>query len=182
MAVCFVFLISWNSSVLVGYFWICIPCPQGHLLQQYAAVWLPKNCWQHSGWYFLHAKGSSQIITCGKCWLMYTLWLYGRKNKPVSQMIDEHSIFIPVGKNLVFDQTEIKFKLNSKRHCQTYVCVLLWACLNLIVLFLCHQLATSKGLISGDLCYMEEDGTRIDCRSSSAVSSLNNHYVTPLSS
>ncbi|XP_030589981.1 meiotic recombination protein SPO11 isoform X2 [Archocentrus centrarchus] len=31
-----------------------------------------------------------------------------------------------------------------------------------------HVLATSKGLISGDLCYMEEDGTRIDCHSSSA--------------
>ncbi|KAM9856208.1 5-aminolevulinate synthase, non-specific, mitochondrial-like [Aulostomus maculatus] len=30
-------------------------------------------------------------------------------------------------------------------------------------------LATSKGLILGDLCYMEEDGTRIDCRSSSAA-------------
>ncbi|KAG8002552.1 Meiotic recombination protein SPO11 [Nibea albiflora] len=32
-----------------------------------------------------------------------------------------------------------------------------------------HVLATSKGLISGDLCYMEEDGTRIDCRSSSVA-------------
>uniref|UniRef100_A0A8C5DA56 DNA topoisomerase (ATP-hydrolyzing) n=1 Tax=Gouania willdenowi TaxID=441366 RepID=A0A8C5DA56_GOUWI len=32
-----------------------------------------------------------------------------------------------------------------------------------------HVLATSKGLISGDLCYMEEDGMRIDCRSSSAA-------------
>ncbi|XP_024149894.2 meiotic recombination protein SPO11 isoform X3 [Oryzias melastigma] len=31
-----------------------------------------------------------------------------------------------------------------------------------------HVLATSKGLIAGDLCYLEEDGTRIDCRSSSA--------------
>ncbi|XP_058500038.1 meiotic recombination protein SPO11 isoform X1 [Solea solea] len=31
-----------------------------------------------------------------------------------------------------------------------------------------HVLATSKGLIAGDLRYMEEDGTRIDCRSSSA--------------
>ncbi|XP_077371337.1 meiotic recombination protein SPO11 isoform X2 [Festucalex cinctus] len=31
-----------------------------------------------------------------------------------------------------------------------------------------HILATSKGLISGDLCYLEEDGTRIDCHSSSA--------------
>ncbi|XP_062282844.1 meiotic recombination protein SPO11 [Scomber scombrus] len=32
-----------------------------------------------------------------------------------------------------------------------------------------HVLATSKGLISGDLCYIEEDGTRIDCHSSSAA-------------
>ncbi|XP_034393877.1 meiotic recombination protein SPO11 [Cyclopterus lumpus] len=32
-----------------------------------------------------------------------------------------------------------------------------------------HVLATSKGLISGALCYLEEDGTRIDCRSSSAA-------------
>ncbi|XP_075898298.1 meiotic recombination protein SPO11 [Nelusetta ayraudi] len=32
-----------------------------------------------------------------------------------------------------------------------------------------HVQASSKGLISGDLCYMEEDGTRIDCRSSSAA-------------
>ncbi|XP_074537208.1 meiotic recombination protein SPO11 [Halichoeres trimaculatus] len=32
-----------------------------------------------------------------------------------------------------------------------------------------HVLATSKGLISGDLCYLEEDGTRIDCRSTSAA-------------
>uniref|UniRef100_A0A8C9X847 DNA topoisomerase (ATP-hydrolyzing) n=1 Tax=Sander lucioperca TaxID=283035 RepID=A0A8C9X847_SANLU len=31
-----------------------------------------------------------------------------------------------------------------------------------------HVMATSKGLISGDLCYLEEDGTRIDCRSGSA--------------
>ncbi|XP_061545068.1 meiotic recombination protein SPO11 isoform X1 [Phycodurus eques] len=30
-------------------------------------------------------------------------------------------------------------------------------------------LTTSKGVISGDLCYMEEDGTRIDCHSSSAA-------------
>uniref|UniRef100_A0AAY4CXD6 DNA topoisomerase (ATP-hydrolyzing) n=1 Tax=Denticeps clupeoides TaxID=299321 RepID=A0AAY4CXD6_9TELE len=30
-----------------------------------------------------------------------------------------------------------------------------------------HVLATSKGLISGDLCYLEEDGTRVDCSSSS---------------
>ncbi|XP_077477580.1 meiotic recombination protein SPO11 isoform X1 [Stigmatopora argus] len=32
-----------------------------------------------------------------------------------------------------------------------------------------HVLASSKGLISGDLCYMEEDGTRINCNSSSAA-------------
>ncbi|XP_044068472.1 meiotic recombination protein SPO11 isoform X1 [Siniperca chuatsi] len=32
-----------------------------------------------------------------------------------------------------------------------------------------HVLATSKGFISGDLCYLEEDGTRIDCHSSSAA-------------
>uniref|UniRef100_A0A8C9XA86 DNA topoisomerase (ATP-hydrolyzing) n=1 Tax=Sander lucioperca TaxID=283035 RepID=A0A8C9XA86_SANLU len=32
-----------------------------------------------------------------------------------------------------------------------------------------HVMATSKGLISGDLCYLEEDGTRIDCRSGSAA-------------
>ncbi|XP_034551736.1 meiotic recombination protein SPO11 isoform X8 [Notolabrus celidotus] len=31
-----------------------------------------------------------------------------------------------------------------------------------------HVLASSKGLISGDLSYLEEDGTRVDCRSSSA--------------
>ncbi|XDV45566.1 hypothetical protein PO909_013646 [Leuciscus waleckii] len=28
-------------------------------------------------------------------------------------------------------------------------------------------LATSKGFISGDLCYLEEDGTKVDCNSSS---------------
>ncbi|XP_033825780.1 meiotic recombination protein SPO11 [Periophthalmus magnuspinnatus] len=32
-----------------------------------------------------------------------------------------------------------------------------------------HVLATSKGLITGDLCYLEEDGTRIDCRCSTAA-------------
>ncbi|XP_076022923.1 meiotic recombination protein SPO11 [Genypterus blacodes] len=31
-----------------------------------------------------------------------------------------------------------------------------------------HVLATSKGLISGDLSYLEEDGTRVDCRFSPA--------------
>ncbi|XP_016322522.1 meiotic recombination protein SPO11-like [Sinocyclocheilus anshuiensis] len=30
-------------------------------------------------------------------------------------------------------------------------------------------LATSKGFISGDLCYLEEDGTKVDCSSSSTV-------------
>ncbi|MEQ2221349.1 hypothetical protein ILYODFUR_014897 [Ilyodon furcidens] len=35
-----------------------------------------------------------------------------------------------------------------------------------------HVLATSKGLISGDLCYLEEDGTRIDCHSNSAAVSV----------
>lgn len=32
-----------------------------------------------------------------------------------------------------------------------------------------HVLATSKGLITGDLCYIEEDGTRIDCRSTTSA-------------
>uniref|UniRef100_A0A672RIS6 DNA topoisomerase (ATP-hydrolyzing) n=1 Tax=Sinocyclocheilus grahami TaxID=75366 RepID=A0A672RIS6_SINGR len=30
-----------------------------------------------------------------------------------------------------------------------------------------HVFATSKGLISGDLCYLEEDGTKVNCSSSS---------------
>uniref|UniRef100_A0A669C3V9 DNA topoisomerase (ATP-hydrolyzing) n=1 Tax=Oreochromis niloticus TaxID=8128 RepID=A0A669C3V9_ORENI len=38
-----------------------------------------------------------------------------------------------------------------------------------------HVLATSKGLISGDLCYMEEDGTRIDCNSSSTAVSVSSN-------
>uniref|UniRef100_A0AAQ4Q7A9 DNA topoisomerase (ATP-hydrolyzing) n=1 Tax=Gasterosteus aculeatus aculeatus TaxID=481459 RepID=A0AAQ4Q7A9_GASAC len=38
-----------------------------------------------------------------------------------------------------------------------------------------HVLATSKGFISGDLCYMEEDGTRIDCRSTSAAVSVSSN-------
>lgn len=37
-----------------------------------------------------------------------------------------------------------------------------------------HQLATSKGFISGDLCYMESDGTRISCSSSQAVAVSSN--------
>ncbi|KAM6977615.1 meiotic recombination protein SPO11 [Aplochiton taeniatus] len=32
-----------------------------------------------------------------------------------------------------------------------------------------HVLATSKGLISGDLRYLEQDGTRVDCHSSSTA-------------
>ncbi|XP_041860544.1 meiotic recombination protein SPO11 [Melanotaenia boesemani] len=38
-----------------------------------------------------------------------------------------------------------------------------------------HVLATSKGLISGDLSYLEEDGTRIDCHSSSAAVSVSSN-------
>lgn len=37
-----------------------------------------------------------------------------------------------------------------------------------------HQFATSKGFISGDLCYMENDGTRISCSSSQAVAVSSN--------
>ncbi|XP_070824615.1 meiotic recombination protein SPO11 [Chaetodon trifascialis] len=40
-----------------------------------------------------------------------------------------------------------------------------------------HVLATSKGLISGDLCYMEEDGTRIDCHSSSAAVAVSSNIA-----
>ncbi|XP_043080374.1 meiotic recombination protein SPO11 [Puntigrus tetrazona] len=32
-----------------------------------------------------------------------------------------------------------------------------------------HVFATSKGLMSGDLCYLEEDGTKVDCNSSSTA-------------
>ncbi|XP_067227349.1 meiotic recombination protein SPO11 [Chanodichthys erythropterus] len=32
-----------------------------------------------------------------------------------------------------------------------------------------HVLATSKGFISGDLCYLEEDGTKVDCNSNSTA-------------
>ncbi|RXN05540.1 meiotic recombination SPO11 [Labeo rohita] len=32
-----------------------------------------------------------------------------------------------------------------------------------------HVLATSKGFISGALCYLEEDGTKVDCSSSSTA-------------
>ncbi|XP_030277986.1 meiotic recombination protein SPO11 isoform X2 [Sparus aurata] len=48
-----------------------------------------------------------------------------------------------------------------------------------------HVFATSKGLISGDLCYIEEDGTRIDCHSSSADATfqrlLDDDFCTKLS-
>ncbi|XP_070695056.1 meiotic recombination protein SPO11 [Pempheris klunzingeri] len=40
-----------------------------------------------------------------------------------------------------------------------------------------HVLATSKGLISGDLCYMEEDGTRIDCHSRSAAVAVSSNIA-----
>ncbi|KAM3617123.1 uncharacterized protein V6R79_002478 [Siganus canaliculatus] len=40
-----------------------------------------------------------------------------------------------------------------------------------------HVFATSKGLISGDLCYIEEDGTRIDCRSSSAAVAVSSNIA-----
>ncbi|XP_077425901.1 meiotic recombination protein SPO11 isoform X2 [Vanacampus margaritifer] len=38
-------------------------------------------------------------------------------------------------------------------------------------------LATSKGLISGDLCYLEEDGTRIDCHSSTAAVAVSSNIA-----
>ncbi|XP_024914773.1 meiotic recombination protein SPO11 isoform X2 [Cynoglossus semilaevis] len=38
-----------------------------------------------------------------------------------------------------------------------------------------HVLATTKGLIAGDLQYMEEDGTRIDCHCSSAAVQLSSN-------
>ncbi|XP_034446262.1 meiotic recombination protein SPO11 isoform X3 [Hippoglossus hippoglossus] len=40
-----------------------------------------------------------------------------------------------------------------------------------------HVLATSKGLIAGDLRYMEEDGTRIDCHSSSAAVAVSSNIA-----
>ncbi|XP_023154992.2 meiotic recombination protein SPO11 [Amphiprion ocellaris] len=40
-----------------------------------------------------------------------------------------------------------------------------------------HVLATSKGLISGHLCYLEEDGTRINCHSSSAAVAVSSNIV-----
>lgn len=53
-------------------------------------------------------------------------------------------------------------------------CAVKTSSLSHLISFLHHQLATSKGLISGDLRYLEEDGTRIDCRSSSAASFSSN--------
>ena len=38
-----------------------------------------------------------------------------------------------------------------------------------------HQLATSKGSLCGDLSYLEEDGSRVNCFSSSAVRSNTSH-------
>ncbi|XP_073794316.1 meiotic recombination protein SPO11 isoform X3 [Danio rerio] len=38
-----------------------------------------------------------------------------------------------------------------------------------------HILATSKGFISGDLCYLEEDGTKVDCNSSSTAVSVSSN-------
>ncbi|KAM3871775.1 5-aminolevulinate synthase, non-specific, mitochondrial-like [Diretmus argenteus] len=38
-----------------------------------------------------------------------------------------------------------------------------------------HVLATSRGLIAGDLCYLEEDGTRISCHSSSAAAPVSSN-------
>ncbi|XP_018612134.1 meiotic recombination protein SPO11 [Scleropages formosus] len=40
-----------------------------------------------------------------------------------------------------------------------------------------HVLATSKGLISGDLCYQEEDGTRVNCSSNAILVSSNVYGV-----
>ncbi|MGH0178232.1 UNVERIFIED_CONTAM: hypothetical protein FKN15_009437 [Acipenser sinensis] len=37
-----------------------------------------------------------------------------------------------------------------------------------------HVLATSKGFIAGDLCYTEEDGTRVNCSSNSTDISVHN--------
>ncbi|XP_010900615.3 meiotic recombination protein SPO11 [Esox lucius] len=40
-----------------------------------------------------------------------------------------------------------------------------------------HVLATSKGFISGDLCYLEEDGTRVNCHSSSSATPVSSNVV-----
>lgn len=39
------------------------------------------------------------------------------------------------------------------------------------------QLSTSKGLIAGNLRYMEEDGTRVQCTCSATVSILQSHLL-----
>uniref|UniRef100_A0A8C8G2T0 DNA topoisomerase (ATP-hydrolyzing) n=1 Tax=Oncorhynchus tshawytscha TaxID=74940 RepID=A0A8C8G2T0_ONCTS len=44
-----------------------------------------------------------------------------------------------------------------------------------------HVLATSKGFISGDLCYLEEDSTKVDCHSNSTVNPTNTKYIPPTS-
>uniref|UniRef100_A0A8C9SCS8 DNA topoisomerase (ATP-hydrolyzing) n=1 Tax=Scleropages formosus TaxID=113540 RepID=A0A8C9SCS8_SCLFO len=46
-----------------------------------------------------------------------------------------------------------------------------------------HVLATSKGLISGDLCYQEEDGTRVNCSSNyiNIIRLLDDEFGTSLS-
>ncbi|XP_051516541.1 meiotic recombination protein SPO11 [Myxocyprinus asiaticus] len=38
-----------------------------------------------------------------------------------------------------------------------------------------HVLATSKGFISGDLCYLEEDGTKVDCSSSTTATPVSSN-------
>uniref|UniRef100_A0A4W5LCD5 DNA topoisomerase (ATP-hydrolyzing) n=1 Tax=Hucho hucho TaxID=62062 RepID=A0A4W5LCD5_9TELE len=38
-----------------------------------------------------------------------------------------------------------------------------------------HVLATSKGLISGDLCYLEEDSTKVDCHSNSTATPVSSN-------
>ncbi|MGH0188980.1 UNVERIFIED_CONTAM: hypothetical protein FKN15_032709 [Acipenser sinensis] len=40
------------------------------------------------------------------------------------------------------------------------------------------SLATSKGFIAGDLCYTEEDGTRVNCSSNSTSMSFDAHSLT----
>uniref|UniRef100_A0A8C7V557 DNA topoisomerase (ATP-hydrolyzing) n=1 Tax=Oncorhynchus mykiss TaxID=8022 RepID=A0A8C7V557_ONCMY len=38
-----------------------------------------------------------------------------------------------------------------------------------------HVLATSKGFISGDLCYLEEDSTKVDCHSNSTATPVSSN-------
>ncbi|KAL1021477.1 hypothetical protein UPYG_G00013800 [Umbra pygmaea] len=40
-----------------------------------------------------------------------------------------------------------------------------------------HVLASSKGFVSGDLCYLEEDGTRVDCHSSTSATPVSSNVV-----